>query len=301
MNRIRMYVLLSLGILVSVLMIIVLYNGRDLMQKYNVYQMDNFVIVEDSENPEAFYFKEWIYYSDFIKDAYLCTIELGKARSEKEAYLYVDLGALGGWWADPFNNLQRDKEVSNEYVSDELISELKKYVHLDLGIPLVQMTDEVEINELTDSEVKRIAPEIFEEVYDDEAVIQWYQEVDFDNDNKMDIVVHNQLGMGNGGFTETYFYRQLENGLYGRTYQLNSSNRATRFLQYDGKAYFMVISVLDYNVSECEYDYYNCELYYFQNGCPQEVVRLTPQDNQINMTVRKRFVNDFINISEGVL
>ena len=26
----------------------------------------------------------------------------------------------------------------------------------------------------------------------------WYQEVDFDNDNRMDIVVYNKLGMGHG-------------------------------------------------------------------------------------------------------
>ena len=42
-----------------------------------------------------------------------------------------------------------------------------------------------------------------------------------------------------------------------------------------------------------------CQLYYFYDGYPQETVRLTPENNQINIMVRKRFVNDFINISEG--
>lgn len=48
-----------------------------------------------------------------------------------------------------------------------------------------------------------------------------------------------------------------------------------------------------------EYDYDYCQLYYFHDGYPQETVRLTPENDQINIAVRKRFVNDFINISEG--
>ena len=58
------------------------------------------------------------------------------------------------------------------------------------------MIDEVEIKELTETEIKKIAPEVFEEVYDDKAVLQWYQQVDFDNDKRMDIVIYNRLGMG---------------------------------------------------------------------------------------------------------
>ena len=61
----------------------------------------------------------------------------------------------------------------------------------------------------------------------------------------------------------------------------------------------MDLDMRDYEVSELEYDYYNCELYYFKEGHPQETVRFTPEKGQLNITVRKRFVNDFINISEG--
>ena len=52
------------------------------------------------------------------------------------------------------------------------------------------------------------------------------------------------------------------------------------------------------NKMQEEYDYRYCELYYFQNGYPVETVRLTPQDTYINVTVRKRFINNFINIPE---
>ena len=160
--------------------------------------------------------------------------------------------------------MKREKEVSNEYVPDEVISELKKHIHLDFGIPFIQLIDEVEIKELTETEIKKIAPEVFEEVYDDKAVLQWYQQVDFDNDKRMDIVVYNRLGMGKLGFTETYFYQQLPDGMYRRTHQINSSGRATRFLQYDEKNYFMVLVPLDYDVSESEYDYYYCEYIIFR-------------------------------------
>ncbi len=293
------FILANIGIMGLVLMLNMFYRKRDLMQKYDVYQIDDCVVVENKENPKTFCFKEWIYYSSFIRDSYLCTKEGERPRSEREAYLYVDLGVLGGWWADPFGNLKREKEVSNEYVPDEVISELKKHIHLDFGIPFIQMIDEVEIKELTETEIKKIAPEVFEEVYDDKAVLQWYQQVDFDNDKRMDIVIYNRLGMGKLGFTETYFYQQLPDGMYRRTHQINSSGRATRFLQYDEKNYFMVLDPLDYDVSESEYDYYYCELYYFQDGYPQETVRFTPESTQVDVAVKKRFVNDFINISEG--
>ena len=60
---------------------------------------------------------EWIYYSSFIRDSYLCTKEGERPRSEREAYLYVDLGVLGGWWADPFGNLKKEKEVYIHHTS----------------------------------------------------------------------------------------------------------------------------------------------------------------------------------------
>lgn len=108
------------------------------------------------------------------------------------------------------------------------------------------------------------------------------------NDAMMDIVTYNRLGLGDSGFTETYFYQKLPDGRYSRTYQINSSDRATGFVQYRGKNYFMEICcALENDVLEYDYDY--CQLYYFCDGYPQETVRLTPEDNQITVTVRKRY------------
>ncbi len=87
-------ILISMGIVMIGLMRATL-SGRDLMQKYDVYQSGNYVVVECKETSRLFCVKERIYYSDFIKDAYLCTKEREKARSEEEAFLYVDLGVLG--------------------------------------------------------------------------------------------------------------------------------------------------------------------------------------------------------------
>ena len=150
------------------------------------------------------------------------------ARNEKSAFLLVDLGEKGEWWADPFGNLQTDKTVLNEHIPNAFIDEIKEHIHLNWGNSLTQMLDKVEINERTEREIQRIAPEVYESVHDEEAVLQWYQEVDFDNDNRMDIVVYNKLGMGNGGFTKTYFYQQFPGGLYRKTHQINSSGRAIR-------------------------------------------------------------------------
>ena len=289
--------MISMGIVMIGLMRAAL-SGRDLMQKYDVYQSGNYVVVECKETSRLFCVKERIYYSDFIKDAYLCTKEREKARSEEEAFLYVDLGVLGGWWADPFHNLRHDAEVSNEYIPDGLVNEIVKHTHLNVGTPVAHLVKQVEIYRLSEDDINRVAPEVYTEVYDEDAVGQWYYAVDFDNDEKPDIVAYNQLGLGDSGFTETYFYRQLSEGQYSRTYQLNSSGRATDFVQYEGKNYFMEICcALDNDVSEYDYEY--CQLYYFYDGYPQETVRLTPENNQINIMVRKRFVNDFINISEG--
>lgn len=65
------------------------------------------------------------------------------------------------------------------------------------------------------------------------------------------------------------------------------------------------------------YDYYYCERYDFQNGHPEEMIRFTPKvleensgaeggssaetadDRKLNVEVKRRFVNDFINQSQG--
>ena len=123
-----LFLFLLMSIFVILLCLIIFYNTKDITQKYNIYQSDDFIIVENKENPEAFCSKEWIYYYQYIKDAYLCTKEGKNPKKEKEAYLYIDLGEMGEWWADPFGNLQKDKVVKNKYIPDELINTFKKYV-----------------------------------------------------------------------------------------------------------------------------------------------------------------------------
>lgn len=64
------------------------------------------------------------------------------------------------------------------------------------------------------------------------------------NDAMMDIVTYNRLGLGDSGFTETYFYQKLPDGRYSRTYQINSSDRATGFVQYREKIILWKYAVL---------------------------------------------------------
>ena len=66
----------------------------------------------------------------------MCTKEGKNPKKEKEAYLYIDLGEMGEWWADPFGNLQKDNVVKNKYIPDELINILKNMFILILGHPL---------------------------------------------------------------------------------------------------------------------------------------------------------------------
>ena len=55
-------ILISMGIAMTSLMCAD-FSGRDLMQKYDVYQSGNYVVVEYKEDPKLFYFNERIYYS----------------------------------------------------------------------------------------------------------------------------------------------------------------------------------------------------------------------------------------------
>ena len=57
-----LFLFLLMSIFVILLCLIIFYNTKDITQKYNIYQSDDFIIVENKENPEAFCSKEWIYY-----------------------------------------------------------------------------------------------------------------------------------------------------------------------------------------------------------------------------------------------
>ena len=98
-------ILISMGIAMTSLMCAD-FSGRDLMQKYDVYQSGNYVVVECKETSRLFVLKNG-YIILTYQDAYLCTKEREKARSEEEAFLYVDLGVVRGWWQIRFTILGR--------------------------------------------------------------------------------------------------------------------------------------------------------------------------------------------------
>lgn len=288
------------------------FSRLDIMQKYVVYQQDNYVIVEYRGNPEKFYYKEWIQYGVPINAAYLCTKDGKKARSENEAFLFLDFVGDREWWGDPFGNLDQDAEVKNEYIPDSLIGKLAGEVHIagsDVNCWIDDETEKCRID-LMDSEIEKIAPNGFEGEY------ICYQ-IDFDNDGIEDLVIQDCPGMGHDALSTIYFYRLTENGQYRNVHFMESWGERIGFLKYNGKIYYITIrrTWFDISVPETKYDYQWCKIYYFQDGYPQETVWLVPecynseqaennQDNDrtedmLNVIVKKRFVNDFINTANG--
>ena len=179
------------------------------MEKYDVYQQDNYIIVEDRNNPEKFYYKERIQYGIPMDSAYLCTKDGKKARNENEAFLFLDFVGDREWWGEPFGNLDRDAQVKNEYIPDSLIEQLKKEIHISGSDTNLQIYDEKKKSEinLTGAEMEKIAPEGFVGGY-------FCYRIDFDNDGIEDLVVQDCPGMGHMALTTTYFYRQTEEGQY---------------------------------------------------------------------------------------
>lgn len=280
------------------------------MNSYNVYQSESYVVVENEDKQDAFAYKEYIYYSASIEDAYLCTKNGTEAKNEEEAYLYVDLGKIGDWWADPFGNLKKEAEVENEDIPDGLMNVIEKN-NIDIMQDIWPMTENVEMTELTEEEVKAAMPESYEEICLGKPEIQRYYEVDFDNDGKKDIMLDVRWGSGWLAFKETYFYKQMDTGQYKNTFHLNTSSCSGNLLIYGGKVYYMEVYWNYFPDPEKEYAYGYCELYYFEDGRPQEAIRFTPKSKSIeeshgsggesvfDIRIRRRFVNDFINISEG--
>lgn len=78
------------------------------MNFYNVYQSESYVVVENRDKQDAFLYKEYIYYFSSIEDAYLCTKNGTESKNKEELFLYVDLGEIGDWWGDPFDNLEKE-------------------------------------------------------------------------------------------------------------------------------------------------------------------------------------------------
>lgn len=299
------------GIVILMTFIIFLFLfSHNTMNQYDVYKLDTNIIVENRKDPDTFFYKERIYYYTSIKDAYLCTKNGTEARNEEEAYLYVDLGEAGDWWADPFGNLEKEAEVENEDIPDGLMNVIEKN-NIDIMQDIWPMTENVEMTELTEEEVKAAMPESYEEICLRRPEIQRYYEVDFDNDGKKDIMLDVRWGSGWLAFKETYFYKQIDTGQYKKTFHLNTSSCSGNLLIYGGKVYYMEVYWNYFPDPEKEYAYGYCELYYFEDGRPQEAIRFTPKSKNIeeshrsggesvfDIRIRRRFVNDFINISEG--
>lgn len=51
-------------------------------------------------------------------------------------------------------------KVSNECIPDGLVNEFVKHVHLNVGTPVAQLINEVEIYRLGEDDIDRIAPEV---------------------------------------------------------------------------------------------------------------------------------------------
>lgn len=48
-----------------------------------------------------------------------------------------------------------------------------------------------------------------------------------------------------------------------------------------------------------EYVYNQCEIYYFQDGHPVELVTLSLDETKVIMEVKRKFENDLLNMSDG--
>ena len=220
------------------------------------------------------------------------------------------MGEKGDWWGDPFGNLERDAEVENEDIPDGLINVIVEN-DTEFMQDMWPMIEKVQMTELSEEEVKAIMPESYEAVCAGLPELLKYYEVDFDNDGKKDIMLKVWWGSGRGAFSNDYFYRQVGEGQYKKTFQLLTSGARSDLLEYEGKIYYLDVHWNDFHDPESEYSYWFSELYYDENGRPQETIRFTPKSGNIeenhsngteslfDIMIRRRFVNDFINISVG--
>ncbi len=293
-------------------------NYIDLADKYIVYKEGMAIVIEEKNATDEFYWEEYISYFNLASDinAYLCDKYGEKAKKEEDAYLYIDFGNLGEWWCDPFENLNSGLQVDAEFVSEKLVEKLKgKILESWYDTDIREMEQNTGIIQLTSEELEeRVSEKVLNEIFAEYGEWQDYYEVDFDNDGKKDIVVSNGAGIGNMGYSYRFFYRNEGNGLYNMTFGLSNTMSISKPLNFDGKNYWIQVRSNGNVNPGFDYDYYECNIYYFEDGHPIELVSLTfdptvvnnilcgemdKDELEVDVAVKKKFINDFINMSYG--
>ena len=284
--------------------------------KYAIYADGIAMVVEGREEKDNFYWKESVSYMNlkFPVDAYLCDKNGIKVESEEEAYLYIDFGNLGKWWCDPFGNLNSNLQVDAEFVSEGLVEKIKARI-LEGWYDIEELEENTGLMQLTLEELKgRMQEETVNEILAEKGEGQDYFEVDFDNDGKKDIVVSNRAGMSGMGYNYQFFFNNEGNGTYQMTFGLNNTASISKVINYNGENYWLLVQSTGSGTPGFGYDYYQCDIYYFDNGYPVELVTLIfdpmtvnkilggemdKNELEVDVTVKKKFVNDFINMSYG--
>lgn len=181
----------------------------------------------------------------------------------------------------------------------------------------VEVWSQEKLNEMliTSEELEeRVSEKVLNEIFAEYGEWQDYYEVDFDNDGKKDIVVSNGAGMGNMGYSYRFFYRNEGNGIYNMTFGLSNTMSISKPLNFNGKNYWIQVRSNGNVNPGFDYDYDECNIYYFENGHPIELASLTfdpmivnsilcgemdKDELEVDVAVKKKFINDFINMSYG--
>ena len=284
--------------------------------KYVIYADGIAIVVEGREEKDNFYWRKSVSYMNltFPIDAYLCDKNGIEVEAEEDAYLYIDFGNLGEWWCDPFENLSSDLQINAEFVPEDLIEKIKERI-LEGWYDIKELEENTGLMQLTLEELKgQIPEELLNEILAEKEEGQDYFEIDFDNDGKKDIVVNNRAGMNGMGYNYQLFFNNEANGTYQMTFGLNNTASISKPINYKGKNYWLLVQSTGSGTPGFGYDYYQCDIYYFDNGYPIELVTLVfdpmnvnkilggemnKNELEVDVTVKKKFVNDFINMSYG--
>lgn len=218
------------------------------------------------------------------------------------------------WWCDPFGNLNSNLQVDAEFVPEGLVEKIKARI-LEGWYDIEELEENTELMQLTLEELKgRMQEETVNEILAEKGEGQDYFEVDFDNDGKKDIVVSNRAGMSGMGYNYQFFFNNEGNGTYQMTFGLNNTASISKVINYNGENYWLLVQSTGSGTPGFGYDYYQCDIYYFDNGYPVELVTLIfdpmtvnkilggemdKNELEVDVSVKKKFVNDFINMSYG--
>lgn len=241
-----------------------------------------------------FFWKEYFSYADNIVDAYFSDKAKRKVEKAETGFLYVDLGDLGEWLFDPFGNVDGEIDIEPQFIPNELIEKVKEDY---LGKYPSNPMEELEKGQLSAEELKNQAPELYTELMEIYSEGMQYYRADYDNDGQADILVNNILGAGTWAMSEMLFYKNPGNGSYTRTFRLNNTKHTCNLINYDDKNFY--VQMIGKVIWGQEYVYNQCEIFYFQDGHPVELVTLSLDETKVIMEVKRKFENDLLNMSDG--